>query len=48
MRSVFDQCRTPKFKPAAIDELHSAFGQWRKGSTQASCDTQLGGTGATS
>jgi len=26
MRSAFDQCRTPKFKPAAIDKLRSAFG----------------------
>jgi len=35
MLSGFDQYRTPKFKPAAVDELRSAFGQWRKGSTQA-------------
>jgi len=26
MRSAFDQCITPKFKPAAIDKLRSAFG----------------------
>jgi len=46
MRSAFDQCRTPIFKPAAVDELRSAFGHWRKGSAQASCDcdTQLRGT----
>jgi len=25
MLSAFDQCRTPKFKPAAVDELHNAF-----------------------
>ena len=47
MRSVFDQCRTPKFKPAAVDELRSAFGHWCKGNAQAGCDTQLRGTDAT-
>jgi len=30
MRSAFNQWRTPKFKPAAVDELHSAFGHWCK------------------
>ena len=29
MRSAFDQCRTPKFKPAAVDELRNALGHWR-------------------
>jgi len=35
MRSAFNQCRTPKFKPAAIDELRSAFGHWCKWSASA-------------
>ena len=35
MRSVFNQCRTPKFKPAAIDELHSAFGHFAVGANEA-------------
>jgi len=30
MLGAFDQCRTPKFKPAAVDELRNAFGHWRK------------------
>ena len=46
MLSMFDQCRTPKFKPGAADELRNAFGHWRKGSAHAR-DTQLGRTGAT-
>jgi len=44
MLSAFDQCRTLKFKPAAVDELHDAFGHWRRGGKRACCDTQLGGT----
>jgi len=46
MLSAYDQCRTPKFKPAAVDELRNAYGYWRKGSAHAH-DIQLGGTGAT-
>jgi len=49
MRSACNQCRTPKFKPAAIDELHSAFGHLAIGANEARKpgDTQLCGTGVT-
>jgi len=36
MRSAFNQCRTPKFKPDAVDELHSAFGHFAIGANEAS------------
>jgi len=35
MRSAFDQCRTPKFKPYALDELRSAFGHFAVGANEA-------------
>ena len=40
MLSAFDQCRTPKFKPAAVDELRNAFGHWREGSAHAPPNAQ--------
>jgi len=35
MRSAFNQCRTPKFKPAAVDELRSAFGHFAVDANEA-------------
>jgi len=48
MRSAFDQCRTPKFKPAAAP-LTNCAAHLANGTSEARkpCDTQLGGTGAT-
>jgi len=47
MRSAFNQCRTPKFKPGAVDELRSAFGHFAVGANEANpAITQLCGTGA--
>jgi len=49
MRSAFNQCRTPKFKPAAVDELCNAFGRLAIGANEARKpgNTQLCGTGVT-
>jgi len=44
MRSTFNLCRTPKFKPDAVDELRSAFGQFAVGAKKQA--RQLRRTGA--